>query len=90
MMQYRFAVLAALIVGGVSMAASAQTTSYYGSAGQYLGQATTRGGTTNYYGSAGEYLGNTTTIGRTGTTNYWGPAGDYQGTSYGSYPWQRH
>jgi hypothetical protein len=61
----------------VATAAQAQTTTFYGPAGQYQGQATRSGNTTSFYGPAGQYQGQATQSGN--TTTYYGPAGQYQG-----------
>lgn len=59
--------------------AGAQSRSYYGPNGQFLGSARTYGGTTTYQGPTGQHVGTAHTYG--GTTTYYGPAGQYRGSS---------
>jgi hypothetical protein len=57
--------------------ASAQTTQFYGSSGQYQGSAQTLGNTTQFYGSSGQYQGSAQTLGN--TTTYYGSSGPISG-----------
>lgn len=55
-----------------------QTRNFYGSNGQYMGQAQTYGNTTNFYGRNGQYEGQAQSNPYSGTTFY-GRNGRYQG-----------
>ena len=65
----------------LSPQAFAQSTMFYGSNGQYEGNASTMGSTSSYYGPSGQYLGSATTTGD--SSSYYNSNGGYEGNSYG-------
>jgi len=67
----------AMLVGSFGFA-SAQTTTFTGPQGQYMGSAHTFGNTTTYTGPQGQYMGSSNTFGN--TTTWTGPQGQYQGS----------
>jgi hypothetical protein len=75
--QTRAIVAIAMLAGSFGFA-SAQTTTFTGPQGQYMGNARTFGNTTTYTGPQGQYMGNSNTIGN--TTTFTGPQGQYQGS----------
>ncbi len=59
--------------------ATAQTTHFYGSAGNYQGSARSFGGATEFYGPSGQYQGTARSLGS--GIQFFGPAGEYQGST---------
>jgi glutamate synthase domain-containing protein 3 len=55
----KIALLATMLSVSAAAVASAQTSTFYGPAGQYQGQAVQSGNTTTLYGPAGQYQGQT-------------------------------
>lgn len=68
----------ALALISATPALAQETRNFYGSNGQYLGQAQTYGNTTNFYGRNGQYEGQAQTN-SFGSTNFYGKNGNYQG-----------
>ena len=58
--------------------ALAESGSFYGPTGEYLGSYSRRGPNTTYQGPTGEYLGDSHRSGR--NTDFYGPTGGYEGT----------
>ena len=77
------------VVAGVTAHAGSYY-SFYGSNGQYLGNAYSNNGSTSYYGGNGQYLGNSYQYnnGNSGSTSFYGGNGQYLGNSY-RYGWGR-
>jgi hypothetical protein len=75
------------VVAGVTAHAGGHY-SFYGSNGQYLGNAYSNNGYTSYYGGNGQYLGNSYQYnnGNLGSTSFYGGNGQYLGKSY-RYGW---
>ena len=78
---FKMVIIAAAATVLTAGSAWAQSTSYYGANGQYIGRAQTYPGspTTSYYGSNGQYRGSAQTYG--GSTSYYGANGAYQGSA---------
>jgi hypothetical protein len=71
-------ILAIAMLAGSFGLASAQTTTFTGPQGQYMGNAHTFGNTTTYTGPQGQYMGSSNTFGN--TTTFTRPQGQYQGS----------
>jgi hypothetical protein len=71
------------VVAGVTAHAGGYY-SFYGSNGQYLGNAYSNNGYTSYYGGTGQYLGNSYQYnnGNFGSTSFYGGNSQYLGQSY--------
>jgi hypothetical protein len=71
-------ILAIAMLAGSFGFASAQTTTFTGPRGQYMGSAHTFGNTTTYTGPQGQYMGSSNRFGN--TTTLTGRQGQYQGS----------
>jgi hypothetical protein len=71
-------ILAIAVLAGSFGFASAQTTTFTGPQGQYMGSSNRFGNTTTYTGPQGQYMGNSNTFGN--TTTFTGPQGQYRGS----------
>jgi hypothetical protein len=71
-------ILAIAMLAGSFGVASAQTTTFTGPQGQYMGSARTFGNTTTYTGPLGQYMGSSNRFGN--MTTFTGPQGQYQGS----------